>query len=123
MGEVEKRYGFKPELDIYVSDAWAHVPEDTAVVRAIDEGHKQVFGTPAERVVFSWSSDANVLTRNGVVAVNYGPSGGPGKEMRGTLYIPNLIACTKVYAIAATYLCSMERKKAKREFTVKYGGA
>jgi acetylornithine deacetylase len=119
---VEQRHGFRPYSDIYVSDAWAHVPDDAAVVKAIDNAHKTVFGTPAERVVFSWSSDANVLTRNGVVAVNYGPSGGPGKEMRGTLYIPNLIACTKVYALASMELCNMERRAAKREFTIRYGG-
>ncbi|GBC69708.1 5-nitroanthranilic acid aminohydrolase [archaeon HR01] len=118
---VEKRYGIRPELDIYVSDAWAEVSEDAYVAKALERSHQKVLGAPLERVVFSWSSDANVLTRNGVVAVNYGPSGGPGKETRGTLYIPNLIACTKVYALAAMDICNQERRRVVREFTVRYG--
>ncbi len=118
---VEQRYGIKPDLDIYVSDAWAEVSEDAYVAKALDKSHQTVLGQPLERVVFSWSSDANVLTRNGVVAVNYGPSGGPGKEMRGTLYIPNLIACAKVYALAALDICSQNRRDVRALFTVRYG--
>jgi acetylornithine deacetylase/succinyl-diaminopimelate desuccinylase-like protein len=91
------------------------------VAKALERSHQKVLGSPLERVVFSWSSDANVLTRNGVVAVNYGPSGGPGKEMRGTLHIPNLIACAKVYALAAMDICNQERHRVVREFSVRYG--
>ncbi len=123
LARVEKETGIKADLEIYVSDAWAEVSEDEYVVKALDKAHEQVFNQQLERVVFSWSSDANVLTRNGVIAVNYGPSGGPGKETRGTLYIPNLVGCTKVYAIAAVDICNQERKKVRsKSFTITYGG-
>ncbi|HIQ30125.1 MAG TPA: M20 family peptidase [Candidatus Caldiarchaeum subterraneum] len=118
--KVEQRYGVKADLEIYVSDAWAEVEEGEYVVKALDKAHEKVFNQPLERVVFSWSSDANVLTRNGVVAVNYGPSGGPGKETRGTLHIPSLVSCTKVYALAAYDICNKERREARRRFTITY---
>lgn len=120
---VEKEHGIKADLELYVSDTWAEVPEDEYVVKAISDSHRRVFGEPVQRVVFSWSSDANVLIRNGVVAVNYGPSGGPGKETRGTLHIPSLVGCAKVYALTALDVCNQERRKIRRSFTITYEGA
>ncbi len=119
--KVEREHGIKADLEIYVSDAWAEVPEDNALVEALDRAHMQVFKEPLQRVVFSWSSDANVLIRNGVIAVNYGPSGGPGRETRGTLYIPALYGCTKVYALTAMDVCNRDRKEVRKRFQIVYG--
>ncbi len=103
---VKERYGFEPNLDVYVTDEWSEVSTEEYVCHAIRNSHEKIFGKPVESVYFSWSSDANILTRNGIIAVNYGPSGGPGRETRGTMYIPNLIGCAKVYTIAASDICS-----------------
>ena len=98
-------------MEIYVTDEWSAVSEDEYVAASIKSAHNSVLHTPAETVYFSWSSDANILTRHGIIAVNYGPSGEPGKETRGTMYIPNLIDCSKVYTISAMDICSKSRSQ------------
>jgi acetylornithine deacetylase/succinyl-diaminopimelate desuccinylase-like protein len=103
--------GISPDLEIYVTDEWSDVGEDEPISKSVAAAHKQVFRTKVEDVYYSWSSDANLLTRNGIAAVNYGPSGGEGKETRGTLYIPNLVRCAQVYAIVAVDICSKSRKE------------
>ncbi|HEV2225796.1 MAG TPA: hypothetical protein VGR56_03215, partial [Nitrososphaerales archaeon] len=80
---------------------------------SIAKAHQAVFHKKVENVYFSWSSDANILTRQGVVAVNYGPSGGPGKETRGTMYIPNLVDSAKVYSIVAEDITSKKRSQVR----------
>ena len=109
LDKVRKEHGITAELEIYVTDEWSAVPEDEYVAASIKSAHNSVFHSPAETVYFSWSSDANILTRHGIIAVNYGPSGGPGKETRGTMYIPNLVNCAKVYTISAMDICSKSR--------------
>ncbi len=117
LAKVKQESGIVADLDLYVTDAWAEVPEDQYVVHAISEAHREVFRKNVENVVFSWSSDANVLTRHGIAAINYGPSGGPGKETRGTIYIPNLIGCAKVYALAALDICTRNRDDVRKPFS------
>jgi len=111
LSRVGKKYGFSPELELYLTDAWSEVSLDEEICRSIGRAHKAVFGKPVETVYFSWSSDANILTRHGVVAVNYGPSGGPGKETRGTMYIPNLVHCAEVYSIVTKEITSKSRPR------------
>jgi acetylornithine deacetylase/succinyl-diaminopimelate desuccinylase-like protein len=109
LAKVEKKQGISPELELYLTDAWSKVSPDEYVCRSIARAHQKVFHKKVDTVYFSWSSDANILTRHGVVAVNYGPSGGPGKETRGTMYIPNLVDCAKVYSIVAKDITSKKR--------------
>jgi acetylornithine deacetylase len=104
-----------PELELYVTDEWSEVDEDEVVCKSIAKSHYEVFGKQIEDVYFSWSSDANVLTRHGIVAVNYGPSGGHDKETRGTMYIPNLVKCARVYTLAVQDICSKSRAQVRRK--------
>lgn len=111
--KVSKEYGFSPDLELYVTDEWSEVSKEEYVCRAVDRAHESVFGRKVETVYFSWSSDANILTRHGIKAVNYGPSGGPGRETRGTMYIPNLVNCAQVYTIAAMDICSKTHEQVR----------
>jgi acetylornithine deacetylase/succinyl-diaminopimelate desuccinylase-like protein len=106
---TREKHGVEPELELYLTDAWSEVGLDEYVCRSISSAHKKVFRKPVENVYFSWSSDANVLTRHGITAVNYGPSGGEGRETRGTMYIPNLVNCAKVYSFVAKDVLSKTR--------------
>jgi acetylornithine deacetylase/succinyl-diaminopimelate desuccinylase-like protein len=112
--KLKREEGISADLEIYLTDEWSQVSEDEYVSRSIKKAHENVFHNPAETVYFSWSSDANILTRHGIVAVNYGPSGGPGKETRGTMYLPNLISCAKVYTLSAMDICSKSRQEVRK---------
>ena len=112
--KVKAEHGISPELEIYVTDEWSQVSEDEYICKSVDQAHQKVLGKPVEKVYFSWSSDANVLTRHGIVAVNYGPSGGPGKETRGTMYLPNLEACANVYTLVSKDIISKTRKDVRK---------
>jgi acetylornithine deacetylase/succinyl-diaminopimelate desuccinylase-like protein len=107
--KVNRDFSLLPDLDLYVTDQWSELDSQEYICKSIDEAHKTVFGAPVETVYFSWSSDANILTRHGIRAVNYGPSGGLGKETRSTMYIPNLVSCAKVYSLVAKDICSKSR--------------
>jgi acetylornithine deacetylase len=113
LDDVASRHGIKADMEIYVTDEWSEVSQDEYVANSIKNAHQQVFAKQPDVVYFSWSSDANILTRHGIVAVNYGPSGGPGKETRGTMYIPNLTDCARVYTISALDICSKTRKQVR----------
>ncbi len=119
---IRGKYGFDPELEIYVSDAWASIPDDEYIVGAIERAHEAVTGKPVERIVFSWSSDANVLTRFGIAAVNYGPSAAPDdprKKVRGTIYIPDIATAAKVYTHVVVDALSKDRKEiVKRRYVL-----
>ena len=54
----------------------ATIEESHPLVAAIDDSHAEVFGSPPERDVVRWFSDASVLTRYGIETVNYGTSSG-----------------------------------------------
>lgn len=114
LAKVEKKHGVLPELELYLTDPWSKVEEDEYVCLSIAKAHQKVLKKRVEKVYFSWSSDANILTRHGVVAVNYGPSGGPGKETRGTMFIPNLVDCAKVYSVVAKDITSKTRAQVRK---------
>ena len=113
--KVKQEMGIEAELEIYVTDEWSEVSEDEYVAKSVAQAHRKVFAGPVENVYFSWSSDANILTRHGIVAVNYGPSGGVGKETRGTMHIPSLVDCARVYTLASQDICSKTRSEIRKQ--------
>jgi 2-keto-4-pentenoate hydratase/2-oxohepta-3-ene-1,7-dioic acid hydratase in catechol pathway/acetylornithine deacetylase/succinyl-diaminopimelate desuccinylase-like protein len=75
--ELGKRFpDYGVEGEVYVTAPGAEIAEDHPLVAAIDESHAEVFGSPLERDVTRWFSDASALTRYGVPTVNYGTSTG-----------------------------------------------
>ncbi len=115
LGRLKAEEGISADLDLYVTDEWSEISEDEYVSHSVKKAHESIFQNSVETVYFSWSSDANILTRHGIPAVNYGPSGGPGKETRGTMYIPNLVSCAKVYTISAMDICSKSRAEIRKQ--------
>jgi acetylornithine deacetylase len=99
-------YGLEGE--VYVTAPGAEIPEDHPLVEAIDESHAEVFGSPPERDVTRWFSDASALTRYGVPTVNYGTSTGLlDTEYGENLEIDGLVRMARVYALAAQRLCGV----------------
>jgi acetylornithine deacetylase/succinyl-diaminopimelate desuccinylase-like protein len=90
------------DAEVYVTAPGAEIEERHPLVAALGEAHEQVFGTPAERDVTRWFSDASVLTRYGIQTVNYGTSSGlPDAELGENLSIDGLVKTAEVYARAA----------------------
>ena len=96
------------EAEVYVTAPGAKIDEDHALVSALGEAHTEVFGTPPERDVTRWFSDASVLTRYGIATVNYGTSSGlPDAELGENLQIDGLVKTADVYARAAVSICGV----------------
>src|SRR5919201_1496832 len=96
------------EAEVYVTAPGAMIEEGHPLVQAIDESHAEVFGSPPERDVVRWFSDASVLTRYGIPTVNYGTSSGlPDSELGENLEIAGLVDTAKVYALAAARACGV----------------
>jgi acetylornithine deacetylase len=96
------------ESEIYVTAPGAEIAEDHPLVAAIDASHEEVFGSPPERDVTRWFSDASALTRYGIPTVNYGTSTGLLDTVKGeNLSIEGLVKMTKVYALAAARVCGV----------------
>jgi acetylornithine deacetylase/succinyl-diaminopimelate desuccinylase-like protein len=97
------------EAEVYVTAPGATIEEGHPLVAALDEAHAEVFGSPPERDVTRWFSDASVLTRYGIATVNYGTSSGlPDAELGENLAIDGLVRTAEVYARAATKVCGVE---------------
>jgi acetylornithine deacetylase len=93
---------------VYVTAPGAEIAEDHPLVAAIDESHAEVFGSPPERDVTRWFSDASALSRYGVPTVNYGTSTGLlDTEYGENLEIEGLVRMANVYALAAQRLCGV----------------
>jgi acetylornithine deacetylase len=96
------------EGEVYVSAPGAEIAEDHPLVAALDASHAEVFGSPPERDVTRWFSDASALTRYGVPTVNYGTSTGLlDTEYGENLEIAALVDTAKVYALAAERVCGV----------------
>lgn len=96
------------EGDVYVTAPGAEIAEDHPLVAAIDETHAEVFGSPPERDVTRWFSDASALTRYGVPTVNYGTSTGLlDTEYGENLEIEGLVQMANVYALVAQRVCGV----------------
>ena len=96
------------EAEVYVTAPGAQVDEGHPLVGALEEAHSEVFGSPAERDVTRWFSDASVLSRYGIATVNYGTSSGlPDAELGENLAIDGLVKTAEVYARAAMSVCGV----------------
>jgi acetylornithine deacetylase len=96
------------EGEVYVTAPGAEIAEDHPLVSALAESHAEVFGTPPERDVTRWFSDASALTRYGVPTVNYGTSTGLlDTEYGENLEIEGLVRMANVYALAAQRVCGV----------------
>jgi acetylornithine deacetylase len=106
---LQERFpGYEVEGEVYVTAPGAEIAEDHPVVAALDEAHAEVFGSPAERDVTRWFSDASALTRYGVPTVNYGTSTGLLDTVKGeNLEIDGLVKTAEVYARAAMKICGV----------------
>jgi len=94
------------EAEVYVTAPGAAIEEDHPLVAAVGEAHAEVFGSPPERDVTRWFSDASVLTRYGIATLNYGTSSGlPDAELGENLDIEGLVKTAEVYARAAMRIC------------------
>jgi acetylornithine deacetylase/succinyl-diaminopimelate desuccinylase-like protein len=96
------------EAEVYATAPGATIEEGHPLVGAIDESHAEVFGSPPERDVVRWFSDASVLTRYGIQTVNYGTSSGlPDAELGENLAIDGLVKTAEVYSRAAMRACGL----------------
>jgi acetylornithine deacetylase/succinyl-diaminopimelate desuccinylase-like protein len=94
------------EAEVYVTAPGAQIEEGHPLVGALGEAHAEVFGSPAERDVTRWFSDASVLSRYGIATVNYGTSSGlPDAELGENLDVDGLVQTAEVYARAAMKVC------------------
>ena len=94
------------EAEVYVTAPGAEIEEGHPLVAALDESHAEVFGSPPERDVVRWFSDASVLSRYGIATVNYGTSSGlPDAELGENLAVDRLVKTAEVYARAAMRVC------------------
>jgi acetylornithine deacetylase len=107
-GLAERFPEYGVEGDVYVTAPGAEIAEDHPLVAAIDESHAEVFGSPPERDVTRWFSDASALTRYGVPTVNYGTSTGLlDIEYGENLEIEGLVRMANVYALVAQHICGV----------------
>jgi acetylornithine deacetylase/succinyl-diaminopimelate desuccinylase-like protein len=96
------------EGEVYVTAPGAETAEDHPLVAALAAAHEAVYGSPPERDVTRWFSDASALTRYGIPTVNYGTSTGLLDTERGeNLSIDALVKTTEVYARVATSVCGV----------------
>jgi acetylornithine deacetylase len=96
------------EGEVYVTAPGAEIAEDHPLIGALDGAHAEVFGSPPERDVTRWFSDASVLTRYGIATVNYGTSSGLLDTVKGeNLAIDGLVKTAEVYARAAMKVCEV----------------
>ena len=101
-GLQERFPGYGVEGEVYVTAPGAEIAEDHPLIGALDEAHAEVFGSPPERDVTRWFSDASALTRYGIPTVNYGTSTGLLDTVKGeNLEIDGLVKTAEVYARAA----------------------
>ena len=105
-GLQERFPDYGVEGDVYVTAPGAEIDEGHELIAALDEAHAGVFGSPPERDVTRWFSDASVLTRYGIATVNYGTSSGlPDAELGENLDIDGLVRTAEVYARIAQRVC------------------
>jgi acetylornithine deacetylase/succinyl-diaminopimelate desuccinylase-like protein len=105
-GLKERFPDYGVEGEVYVTAPGAEIDEGHELVAALDAAHAEVFGSPPERDVTRWFSDASVLSRYGIATVNYGTSSGlPDAELGENLDIEGLVNTAQVYALAAQRVC------------------
>jgi acetylornithine deacetylase len=96
------------EAEVYVTAPGAQIEEGHPLVAALEGAHEEVFGSPPERDVVRWFSDASVLSRYGIATVNYGTSSGlPDAELGENLAVDGLVKTAEVYARATMLVCGV----------------
>jgi acetylornithine deacetylase/succinyl-diaminopimelate desuccinylase-like protein len=96
------------ESEVYVTAPGSEIAEDHPLVGAIDECHREVFGSAPERDTVRWFSDASALTRYGIETVNYGTSSGlPDPVLGENLDVDGLVRIADVYARVAQRICEV----------------
>jgi acetylornithine deacetylase len=96
------------DAEVYVTAPGAEIEEGHPLVAAVERAHAEVFGSPPERDVTRWFSDASVLTRYGIATLNYGTSSGlPDAELGENLEIDGLVKTAEVYARVAQEVCGV----------------
>ena len=107
--ELQARFPeYGVEGEVFVTAPGAEIEEEHPLVAALDSAHTEVFGSPPERDVTRWFSDASALTRYGVPTVNYGTSSGLLDTVKGeNLEIDGLVKTAEVYARAAMAICGV----------------
>jgi acetylornithine deacetylase/succinyl-diaminopimelate desuccinylase-like protein len=107
--ELERKHpDWGLEFETYVSVPGARISEEHEMIKAIESSHEYVTGRRPEREVVTWCSDASILSRYGIETVNYGPSSGPRDVEGEKVAIQTLVEVTKIYALVAADLCSVE---------------
>jgi len=95
------------EAEVYVTAPGAEIDNGHPLVGALAGAHEKVFGEAPERDVTRWFSDASVLTRYGIAAVNYGTSSGlPDPELGENLEIDGLVRTAEVYTRVVQEVCA-----------------
>jgi acetylornithine deacetylase/succinyl-diaminopimelate desuccinylase-like protein len=96
------------EHEVFVSAPGAEIDPGHELVRAIEQSHGTVFGSPPQHDTVLWFSDASALTRYGIETVNYGTSSGlPDPEFGENLDIDGLVRMATVYALTAAAVCGV----------------
>jgi acetylornithine deacetylase len=100
--------GFGIEGEVYITAPGASLEASHPLVAALSGAHLAVFGSPPERDVTRWYSDASALSAAGIPTINYGTSTGLLDTTDGeNLDIAGLVATARVYALAAMELCGV----------------
>jgi acetylornithine deacetylase/succinyl-diaminopimelate desuccinylase-like protein len=96
------------EAEVYVTAPGAEIEDGHALVEVVAASHEEVFGSPPERDVTRWFSDASVLARYGIPTLNYGTSSGlPDADLGENLEITGLVQTAEVYARVAAAICGV----------------
>jgi acetylornithine deacetylase len=102
------------ELSFFLCRNGYEIGDDEPVVRAVESAHRAILGDEPgrpEKYRYDVSADTSILHEFGVPGLTYGP-GGIRRDGGYSVYddfgelvsIDNLLACTKVYALAALEL-------------------
>lgn len=104
------------EVEFYGTGPGTEIPADSLVVQAVCGAHREVFGEEPKMGGVNFYSDAAHMNRYDIPTVNYGLSGrlrngGEGFDpLEGEHQsIPDLVAGTKAYALAALEITSRTR--------------
>jgi acetylornithine deacetylase/succinyl-diaminopimelate desuccinylase-like protein len=117
-------------VDLYLSTDGYEISRSEYIVKAMAQAHKAVFGKPVtypQPIRYGITSDGSRIAAYGVPTITYGPGFGthlvdptetrapaewdtPSGTRRG-VGIENMVACTKVYALAAVDICNRKLPK------------
>ena len=100
---------FDADIDFYLSQPGAEVPENHDLVKVMERAHAAINQGPALKYHSAIDSDASVLTAFGIPAVNYGPRPLDTSTRVGAREYQNIndvVNAAKVFAVAAIDICN-----------------